>query len=87
LLGRAAFQGGADTYFLGVTLHYLIAISAAVDYPARRRIFFFREHALVCGLFFGNGLYLVMNLIVLPLSAPHVTQPIARRDLIHGPMV
>ena len=27
LLGRAAFQGGVGTYFLGVTLHYLIAFS------------------------------------------------------------
>lgn len=74
LPGRAAFQGGAGTYFLGVTLHYLIALSgAAVYYSASRRLLFLREHTLVCGMFYGIGFYLVMNLIVLPLSALHVT--------------
>jgi hypothetical protein len=34
---------------------------------------FLREHTLVCGMFYGIGFYLVMNLIVLPLSALHVT--------------
>lgn len=78
LLGRAAFQGGAGTYFLGVTLHYLIAFSAAATYySASRRLLFLRDHALICGLFFGIGLNLVMNLIVLPLSALHTAQPIA----------
>jgi hypothetical protein len=45
------------------------------------------EHALVCGMFFGIAIYLVMNLIVLPLSALHVTHPIALRDLIQGLLV
>jgi hypothetical protein len=88
LLGRAAFHGGAGIYFLGVTLHYLIAFSAAaIYYSASRRLLFLREHPLVCGLFFGIGLYLVMNLIVLPLSALHVTHPIALRDMIQGLLV
>jgi hypothetical protein len=41
----------------------------------------------VCGLFFGIAVYLVMNLIVLPLSALHATLPIALRDLIQGLLV
>jgi hypothetical protein len=88
LLGHAAFQGGAGTYVLGVFLHYFIAFAAAaVYYAASRKLAFMREYALVCGLFFGIAIYLVMNLIVLPLSALHVTHPIALRDLIQGLLV
>src|SRR5580700_12268316 len=72
LLGRQAFQGGAGTYILGVFLHFFIACSAATAYyAASRKLAFLKEHALVCGLFFGMAFYLVMNLIVLPLSALH----------------
>ncbi|HEY1904369.1 MAG TPA: hypothetical protein VGG56_18210 [Terracidiphilus sp.] len=88
LLGRGAFQGGAAVYALGVFLHYFIAFTAAaVYYAASRRLRFMTEHALVCGVFFGIGLYLVMNLIVLPLSALHVTHPLALRDMIQGLLV
>ncbi len=88
LLGRAAFQGGTGTYILGFLLHFFIAFSAAaVYYAASRRLEFLKEHALVCGLFFGVAIYLVMNLIVLPLSALHVLRPIAVRDEIQGLLV
>jgi hypothetical protein len=85
LLGRSAFQGGAGVYALGVFLHYLIAFGAAtVYYAASRRLSFLKENALVCGMFFGIAVYLVMNLVVLPLSALHLARPIAVRDMIQG---
>jgi len=88
LLGRAAFQGGPGVYALGVFLHFFIAIgAAAVYYAASRRLLFMRDHVLVCGLFFGIAIYLVMNLIVLPLSALHAARPIAIHDLIQGLLV
>jgi hypothetical protein len=88
LLGRAAFQGGAGTYALGVLLHFFIAFSAAaVYYVASRRLGFLTEHALLCGLFFGAAVELVMNLIVLPLSALHARGPYELRDLIQGLLV
>jgi hypothetical protein len=88
LLGPMAFHGGAAVYALGVFLHYFIALSAAaVYYAASRRLRFMTEHALVCGLFFGIAIYLVMNLIVLPLSALHVTHPPALRSMIQGLLV
>src|SRR5215472_5633607 len=69
LLGPSARQGGVGTYILGVCLHFFIALSAAaVYYLASRKLEFLKEHALVCGLFFGIAVFLVMNLIVLPLS-------------------
>jgi len=88
LLGRDAFHGGTGTYVLGVFLQLFIAVSAAsVFYAASRRLRFMTEHPIVCGMFFGIAVYLVMNLIVLPLSALHVTHPIALRDLIQGLIV
>jgi hypothetical protein len=88
LLGRAAFQGGAGTYVLGVALHFFIACSAAaVYYGASRWLVFMKEHPLVCGLFFGAAVEDVMRLIVLPLSALHSKGPYKLHDLILGLLV
>jgi hypothetical protein len=61
--------------------------AAAVYYAASRRLGFLKDHALVCGLFFGIAIYLVMNLVVLPLCALHVTRPMAVHDEIQGLLV
>jgi hypothetical protein len=88
LLGQQAFRGGAATYVLGVLLHFLIAFSAAALYlAASRRLRFLVQHALVCGLFFGAAVELVMRLIVLPLSALHAMGPYPHRDLVQGLLV
>lgn len=88
LLGPDAFHGGTGTYVLGLFLHFFIAFfAAAVYYAASRRLGFLKEHALVCGLFFGIAVYLVMSLIVVPISALHATRPIAIRDEIQGLLV
>ena len=89
LLGRQAFQSsGAGTWILGVLLHYFIAFSAATVYClASRRLGFLKEHFVVCGLFYGVGFYLVMNLIVLPLCALHLTGPYQYRGLVQGLLI
>ena len=75
-------------YVLGVLLHFFIAISAAtVYYAASRKLLFLREHALVCGLFYGIAIFLVMNLVVLPLSALHARGPYNLAGLIQGLLV
>lgn len=85
LLGPEAFQGGGATYVLGVLLHFLIALTAAAIYfVVSRKLSFLIEHALVCGLFFGVAVELVMRLIVLPLSALHAMGPYPYRDLVQG---
>ena len=85
LLGRQAFHGGAGTYVLGVALHYFIACSAAaIYYGASRRLIFLTEHPLVCGLFYGIAVELVMSYIVLPLSALHARGPYELKDVILG---
>jgi Na+/alanine symporter len=88
LLGRQAFHGGIGTYILGVLLHFFIAFSAAaIYYAASRRLGFLKEHPLVCGLFYGIAVELVMNLIVLPLSALHARGPYNLHDLLLGLLV
>jgi Na+/alanine symporter len=88
LLGPSAFQGGVGTYLLGVCLHFFIAASAtAVYYSASRRLSFLTEHPLVCGLFYGMAVELVMSYIVLPLSALHDRGPYELHDVLQGLLV
>ena len=68
-LGQPAFAGGAKTAALGLVFHFLIAlIAATVFYLASRVISFMITHAVISGVVFGVCVYLVMNLVVLPLS-------------------
>jgi len=89
LLGpQAAEHGGIATYALGVLLHFFIAVSAAaIYYAASRRLVFLKEYPLVCGLFFGAAVELVMRLVVLPLSALHARGPYELQDMIRGLLV
>jgi hypothetical protein len=88
LLGRAAVRGGAGPYALGIFLQFFIATAAAaVYYAASRKLAFLKEHPVVCGLFYGIAVFLVMNLIVVPLSALHGRGPFQLVGLIQGLLV
>ena len=89
LLGAPALQGGTGTWVLGVLLHYCIAFGAAAIYCVTSwRLEFLRQHFLVCGLFYGIAVYLVMNLIVVPLSAaPFKSRPFTHEALIQGILI
>ncbi|MDB5971044.1 MAG: hypothetical protein JWQ90_3494 [Hydrocarboniphaga sp.] len=73
LLGKAAYSGGAWTAALGLALHFAIAfLLAGLFLAAARRVPLLSRQALLSGIVFGIGVFLVMRLIVLPLSAfPH----------------
>jgi len=89
LLGsQAATHGGAGTWILGVILHFTIAFSAATIYClSSRRLDFLKPHWLVCGLFYGIAIYLVMFFVVLPLCAYHYMGPYKYHDLVQGILV
>jgi hypothetical protein len=88
LLGRQALHAGMGTWILGVFLHFFIAYSAATIYClASRKLDFLKPHFLVCGMFYGIAVFLVMYLIVLPLSARHSAGPYQLRALIQGILV
>ena len=78
LLGRQALHGG-------VCLHFFIACSAtAIYYVASRKLRFLIENPLVCGLFYGIAVELVMSYIVLPLSALHARGPYELKGVLLG---
>jgi hypothetical protein len=70
LLGPAAFQGGLRTMALGAALHFFIALCAAATYylltRAMRRM---ERWPVPSGVLYGSLVYVVMNHVVVPLSA------------------
>ena len=80
VLGLASYNGGLKTAALGLVLHFIIATGwAAVFYAASRKLTFLVRQPIVSGLLYGIAVYLVMNLVVLPVSAfPHaITFPVS----------
>lgn len=76
--GTAASAGGAGTAFLGLFTHFMLAtIMAMVFVLAARHLSFLTRSPVASGLIYGFGLYVVMNYIVLPLSAAHASQHFA----------
>jgi hypothetical protein len=85
LLGHQAIQGGVAIWILGVFLHYFIAYSAATIYClASLKLDFLKSHFVICGMFYGIAVFLVMNLIVLPLCGTHAVGPYQLHALIQG---
>jgi uncharacterized membrane protein YagU involved in acid resistance len=73
LMGSSAYEQGAASVSLGVVLHFLMMwIICAIYYAASRRLPVLTARPLVMGVLYGIVVYLVMNFVVLPLSAfPH----------------
>lgn len=81
LVGRAAFSGGLGTAVLGAALHFFIAFMVvATFFVASRYVALLRRSPVWSGLVYGVVVYLVMNFVVLPLSA-------ARRGAFSWPVV
>jgi hypothetical protein len=70
VFGASAFSGGNRMAVAGLVFHFLIAtIAAAVYYFASRGLRILVTWAIVCGPLYGVVVYLVMNFVVLKLSA------------------
>jgi uncharacterized membrane protein YagU involved in acid resistance len=69
-LGPSAFEGGKKTATAGLFFHFLISFTAAfVYYVSSRKLPILIDHPLLSGVLYGAAVHLVMNRIVLPLSA------------------
>lgn len=69
-LGMAAFEGGIATALLGVFFHLIISFAiAAVFFLSADRIPLLRRYAIAGSFLYGLGVFIVMNMIVTPLSA------------------
>ncbi|MFW6084570.1 MAG: hypothetical protein ACODAA_05095 [Gemmatimonadota bacterium] len=88
LSGPAAFQGGLSTAGIGLALHYGIALTMAIAYfLAVRRVPALWQRPVRTGCVYGLALYVIMNQLVVPLSAaaPGSTDPtwIASNVVVH----
>ncbi|MCE9576099.1 MAG: hypothetical protein K8W52_23305 [Deltaproteobacteria bacterium] len=70
-IGRdAAKAGGVPTAALGLALHFFIALSMAACFVGATRVEpRLNRWPVLAGLVYGRGLYVVMNYVVVPLSA------------------
>jgi hypothetical protein len=70
LIGARAITGGLATASLGLALHFFIACgAAAVYYAASRRWPALNRRPVVSGVVYGVIVWVVMNYVVVPLSA------------------
>jgi len=70
VLGNSSFAGGIGTALLGTLLHlFTCCVIAAVFILSANRIPLLRRYPIAGAFLYGFGVYIVMNLIVLPLSA------------------
>src|SRR5689334_8291754 len=71
LLGKSSFEGGPATAALGLGIHFFIAlVVVTVFYLASRKLPVLTNHAVISGIAYGIGVYLVMYWIVLPTVFP-----------------
>jgi hypothetical protein len=83
VLGRESFQGGLATFALGLAMHFAVAHAWAIVYflllqgsAALRRLVQAPARAVVIGMAFGALVWVVMDLVVLPLTRARPT-PVA----------
>jgi uncharacterized membrane protein YagU involved in acid resistance len=72
--GPSAFHGGKKTAAAGLFFHFLIAITAAfIYYASSRKLAILINHPLLSGVVYGAAVHLLMNRIVVPLSAATIS--------------
>jgi uncharacterized membrane protein YagU involved in acid resistance len=70
VFGSAAFSGGPEMAVLGLLFHFLIALLfAAIFFILVARILPTASNKLLTGILYGLFIWLVMNLLVVPLSS------------------
>lgn len=76
VIGNAAYTGGFATALLGVILEVVMTIIiAGIFIFSADRIPLLRKNVIVGSLLYGIGVFVVMNFVVLPLSAATVSAP------------
>jgi hypothetical protein len=96
IFGTRSYQMGWTSAVIGFVLHFTIAFTAAtIYYVASRKVRVLVEHAVVCGLLYGEGVFLFMHFAVLPLSAlasaqfnivTYITGPVGHPFLVGLPI-
>lgn len=90
LIGReTARSGGAVTVLIGLAVHFAIAFTiVGVYHLVAGRVTILARQPFIFGPLYGVAAYLVMNFVVLPLSAtPPGSAPIPLPVLINGLLI
>jgi hypothetical protein len=70
VLGRASFQSGLPAAALGLVLQWAMSLLiAAIFISAAQRLAILKQRWIASGLAYGVVIFLVMNYVVVPLSA------------------
>jgi hypothetical protein len=91
IFGMRSYQMGSMSAAIGFLLHFTIAFTAAtIYYLSSRKIRVLVEQSIICGLLYGEAVFLFMYFAVLPLSVlgPSLgfrSVSIQYRDLYHRP--
>jgi hypothetical protein len=84
LLGARSYSGGIATAGLGLVLHFAVSLVVVTIYIlASRRIAVLRAQWVPLGLLYGAAVWVVMNLVLLPLTVV-TPSPITTAVLING---
>jgi hypothetical protein len=96
VFGARSMQMGWTSAALGLVFHFTIAFTAAAVYFLASRVLrVMVEHAVVCGLIYGELVFLFMYFVVLPLTplgpahfntATYITGPIGHTFLVGLPI-
>jgi len=96
VFGARSMQMGWTSAALGLVFHFTIAFTAAAVYFLASRVLrVMVEHAIVCGLIYGELVFLFMYFAVLPLTplgpahfntATYITGPIGHTFLVGLPI-
>jgi uncharacterized membrane protein YagU involved in acid resistance len=69
IYGASAFAGGSATVLAGIFFHFIVAYVLAVFYfLVFPKVNLLKKRSVLSGLIFGIGIFLVMNIIVIPAS-------------------
>lgn len=69
IYGPTAINGGAYMVLVGFFFHFVIAYACALIYfYLYRKMVVLRNYRILSGLVFGLGIWLVMNLLILPIT-------------------
>lgn len=67
--GKAAYEGGIKMAALGIVFHFAISLMFTLFYFfIYPRLAFLRQHGVISGMVYGIFIWMVMNLIVLPIA-------------------
>lgn len=70
LMGKSAFNNGDVVMLVGLLIHYCVAAAFTVFFFLTvAKTDFAKQHRLLTGILYGAFVWIVMNLLVLPLTA------------------